>query len=253
MTNSNKSKFNLNPKKIIIFFTVVLFLLVGFSVYKIFVLDQQEPKITAMKPGNKSTSSPSASTEPHEEDISSYTYLLNKSSQPLDASYVPADLVDPENVNSTTGVFEVRSEVASKLQEMVEKANEDGITLLVTTGYSSYEQQEQTYTSQTALLKEAAASMTCPKAGYSEHQLGLAVDFTDSADTPNQTTDFANTDAYRWLSEHSYEYGFILRYPENMEKVTGYTFEPWHYRYVGVDVATDMHNQNKTMEEYFGK
>lgn len=253
MSDNKQPKFNVNPKKMIILFTIVLFALVTFSLYKIFFLDQKDVKISAIKNKNtQETATPGATATPEADiDYSSYTFLLNKNSTPLDQSYVPSDLADPENVQSTTGVFEVRQEVATQLQAMAEAASNEGITLYVTAGYISYTDQDQIYTSEVALLKEAKAAASCPKAGYSEHQLGLAIDFTDSPDTPNTSESFKDSDACKWLTAHAHEYGFILRYPEGKEEITGYTYAPWHYRYVGVDTATDMYNKNVTMEEYF--
>ena len=250
MKDNNKKNINLNPKKIIIFLIILIIILICSFLYKILIYDQQEQKITAVK-NNSSETSTTESTTNTEIDLNSYTLLLNKNSNPLDSTFVPSDLVDPENVTSTTGVFEVRQEVATQLQSMVQAAGNDGITLLVSLGYSSYEEQDQMYTTQVSLLKEAKASLACPKAGYSEHQLGLAVDFTDSTESNNQSSSFKDTDAYVWLVEHAHEYGFILRYPEDKESVTGYSYEPWHFRYVGVEDATAMHEQNLTMEEYY--
>ena len=140
MSDNKQPKFNVNPKKMIILFTIVLFALVSFSLYKIFFLDQKDVKISAIKNGKtQETATPEATaTSEAGIDYSSYTLLLNKNSTPLDQSYVPSDLADPENVQSTTGVFEVRQEVATQLQAMSEAASNEGITLYVTAGYISY-------------------------------------------------------------------------------------------------------------------
>ena len=86
------------------------------------------------------------------------------------------------------------------------------------------------------------------RAGYSEHQTGLALDIVTygaSMDT------FENTDEFKWLSDNAYKYGFILRYPKGKEKLTGYSYESWHYRYVGKDVAKKIHDLDITYDEYY--
>ena len=86
------------------------------------------------------------------------------------------------------------------------------------------------------------------RAGHSDHQTGLAIDVSDG-DTPY--TSFGETDEFRWMQDNAYLYGFILRFPEGKENITGYQYESWHYRYVGVDIATYIHENNITFEEYY--
>ena len=85
------------------------------------------------------------------------------------------------------------------------------------------------------------------KKGHSEHQLGLAVDLNTTQNS------FEKTKQYKWLKQNSYKYGFIERYPKGKEFITGYAFEPWHYRYLGVDIATKIFEENITYEEYLVK
>lgn len=254
MTENKKHPFN--RKNIAMIVTGVLIVCIAVGVF--YVFNREDPnKITAV--GN--TASPvvpavetaSASLPAECTDVNSFQYIVNKKVGVISQDYVPADLVDPENVESTSGVITVRQETATKLEEMVKAAKDGGVTLLVSTAYRSYADQELVYSSFSS-LGEASASMVCEKAGYSEHQLGLGVDFTDNAETPNQTVSFAETDAGKWLYEHAHEYGFILRYPEGKESITGYNYMPWHYRYVGTDVANAIYSTapDCTMEEYFG-
>lgn len=252
MTENKKRPLNIKLVVTVLILILSACLVAGIVIH----LNQGDPnKITAVKSTSSpsSTSSP-ASTLPSEcTDVNSYQYLLTKKFGVLSPEFVPGDLADPENVQSTSGVFTVRQEVAGQLESMIKAAKEAGVSLLVSAGYRSYNDQELQYSS-FASLGEATASITCEKAGYSEHQLGLAVDFTDNADTPNQTVSFADTDAGKWLMEHAHEYGFILRYPEGKESITGYSYMPWHYRYVGTDVANAIYAMGSdcTMEEYYG-
>ena len=136
----------------------------------------------------------------------------------------------------------------------MQAANDAGISLYVVTGYRSYEDQQKYYTSRMELLNNSEdAKKQVQAAGCSEHQTGLAIDFTDDPSNAQPTTDFGKTDAGKWLYEHAHEYGFILRYPEGKEDITGYNYEPWHYRYVGVETATAIYEQgpDTTFEEYF--
>ena len=86
--------------------------------------------------------------------------------------------------------------------------------------------------------------------GQSEHQTGLCVDFITSEMNGNLTEAFENTEAFAWLAQNAYKFGFILRYPKDKESITGYTYEPWHYRFVGREAATDIYVGNMTLEQY---
>lgn len=184
-------------------------------------------------------------------DPASVTVLVNKTHS-LPADYVPSSLVTPY-VLSISDVIQVNSLAADQLKAMVNAANENGITLYLTSGYISYETQDDYFNDRAGMVGEAEANKVIAKAGFSEHQTGLAFDFSDNASGTATTVAFAETDAGKWLIAHAYEYGFILRYPEGKETVTGYTYQPWHFRYLGTDVAKAMHDidPNLTMEEYY--
>ena len=184
-------------------------------------------------------------------DLNSVTLLVD-ASHALPADYEPADLEAPY-VSSTGEVIQVRSVMANDLKEMINKANEDGAPLILTAGYISYETQEDYYSDRVAMVGETAAQKTMPKAGFSEHQTGLAVDFSDKDDGTATTTAFAESAAGQWLIAHAHEYGFILRYPEGKQDITGYEYQPWHWRYVGRDLANKMYETDPdiTFEEYF--
>ena len=125
------------------------------------------------------------------------------------------------------------------LQEMMQAAREDGVYLYVRDAFRTHAEQE-------AVFIELGEQLAAP-AGYSEHQTGLAIDFS----LEGNAEETAKT--WEWLSRNSYRYGFILRYPEGKQHITGYDYEPWHYRYVGVDAATDMYLQSTCLEEYLGE
>ena len=168
--------------------------------------------------------------------------LLVNESHRLPADYVPEGLV---NLYTQRHSFRMASseiyltrqtyEAMEKMFHAAEQANMNGY--IVPSGYRSYQRQQEVY----AQSEPGKAQQP----GASEHQTGLAFDVTV------ETNDgFESTPQYGWLMEHAHEYGFIQRYPANKADVTGISYEPWHYRYVGVDAATRMHRSGQTLEEF---
>ncbi|MDD6312632.1 MAG: D-alanyl-D-alanine carboxypeptidase family protein [Firmicutes bacterium] len=129
---------------------------------------------------------------------------------------------------------------------MKSAALEDDINLFIVSGYRSYATQEGLYEKYVKRDGQKEAERYSARPGYSEHQTGLAFDVN------NASSSFAGTPEAKWLADNCYKYGFIIRYPEGKESVTGYKYEPWHIRYVGVDLATTLNNSNLTLEEYLG-
>ncbi|MDO5138258.1 MAG: M15 family metallopeptidase, partial [Oscillospiraceae bacterium] len=153
----------------------------------------------------------------------------------------------PENYG---GVNEIAMNAFNK---MLEDAEEEDIHLSFVSGYISYEQQASMYESKVAQLGEAAAELVVNPPGASEHQLGVAFDVNvnDSEETL-LSIEFAQTEEYKWLLEHCADYGFILRYDKGTRDITGFGFEPWHFRYVGKEVAKAITEDGVTLEEYLG-
>ena len=205
-----------------------------------------------------------------------YLILVNKQN-PLGADYVPENLVDIDT-SYTNGGKQIKLEKTAldALISMLDKMKEDGITnVTVTSAYRDYEYQKKLFDGYCAREKEAhptwsdeevkAEVLTYSAApGTSEHQSGLCVDlfttemeglYNYGSETPNNPYDkgFAETKAFEWLCENAHKYGFILRFPENKTGVTGYAYESWHYRYVGVKVAKEIHSKGITLEEYLAK
>jgi len=203
-------------------------------------------------PASSSAPLPTAAVSPGPEVFAddSITRIVNPSYS-IPESYVPADLVTPEIDGIRSGIT-LRKEAADALKEMAAAAEADGVHLTVTEGYRSYREQEQLFNSYVARLGEAQALKSCARAGTSEHQLGLAVDFSDS-DTAFNTA-FDSTAQGQWLLAHAWEYGFLQRVPAAKASLLGYSVLAWHYRYVGSDLAASIHGiaADETMEEYFG-
>jgi zinc D-Ala-D-Ala carboxypeptidase len=188
---------------------------------------------------------------------SSLWAVVNKKQALNPLNYAPSDLVVPSiplRSNITGDEKYVSNKMAPALQKMVSDAAGAGVHLNLQSGYRSYNFQTSLYNSYVKQQGQAAADRQSARAGHSEHQTGLAADLGGTSQPGcNVAQCFANTTEGQWLAANSYKYGFIIRYPSDKESITGYEYEPWHVRYVGVDLATEMHNQGvKTLEEFFG-
>ena len=125
-------------------------------------------------------------------------------------------------------------------------AAQEGLNIYLSSGFRSYNDQAQIYNNYCNRDGQALADTYSARPGYSEHQTGLAIDVNQIDDS------FIGTPEAIWLENHCHEFGFILRYPQGKQDITGYQYESWHIRYVGTDLATQIHNSGLTLEEYFG-
>ena len=170
------------------------------------------------------------------------TTIVNKYNY-LDKDFVPQNLVTLFD-NPNAKMVDVAAEAYKKF---IEAAKKDGITLQSTTAYRSYSFQNILYTNYVAKDGVEKADTYSARPGTSEHQLGLAVDLND----PYVTGSRLDNKDYEWVLNNSYKYGFIVRYTESGVPITGYMEEPWHIRYLGVDLATKVKESNLTYEEYY--
>lgn len=173
------------------------------------------------------------------------TTLINKYNKLAD-DYVITDLVNLEKEYSTNKLA-IKQIAALPLMTMIDDAKKEGINLNVISAYRTNERQKELYNSSVKKNGKKHALLYSAKPGHSEHQLGLAVDLNTTQEK------FKNTKEYAWLKENAHKYGFIERYPKGKEDITGFNYEPWHYRYLGVDIATKIYNENITFEEYIVK
>lgn len=175
------------------------------------------------------------------------TLLTNKFYQ-LQSDYEPNDLKDISNIYSYGENQKLRNDAFNAFIQMFKDAKKENITLIINSSYRSYQEQEKIYNKYVARYGEEEAKKKAAKPGHSEHQTGLAADIQ----TYNSNQDnFEETDAFRWLQNNAYKYGFILRYPKDKEYLTGYSYESWHYRYVGLEIAQYIHENNITFDEYY--
>ena len=168
--------------------------------------------------------------------------------------------VETETADATTGK-ELQTEAAEAYRQMAKAAEADGVSLMLCSGYRSVEYQQGLFDkkveqclseglSQEDAEIKAATIVAAP--GHSEHNTGLAADIV-TPDHQMLDTAFEQTPAFAWLSQHAAEYGFILRYPRDKTAITGIIYEPWHYRYVGVDNAAAILQSGGCLEEYLAK
>lgn len=159
-------------------------------------------------------------------------------------NFVPSDLVSYQG-------YLVSNKIYSKLVAMFSAASAAGRPLSLTSTYRSYSDQVVTYNNWVAVNgSTAAADTVSARPGYSEHQTGLAMDIKAAGGAGLES--FASTQQYTWMKNNAYKYGFVQRYQSGYESITGYSAEPWHWRYVGVTVATDMYLNNvHTLEQYW--
>ena len=138
---------------------------------------------------------------------------------------------------------------AAALKLMFDDAKASGYDLMIGSGYRSASLQDTYFNSLAASVGDVAANQSIAKPGQSEHQTGLSVDISGTNMNCYIDTCFADTDEGKWLASNSYKYGFILRFPSDKVDITGYRYEPWHFRYVGVDLATAIYQSKLTLEE----
>ena len=182
-----------------------------------------------------------------------YLILIN-SSNPISTKYQPP-------VTKITGGQYMHITVAPIVEQILIDAKAEGITLRVLSGYRSAERQEFLFNRRVityiASGQEPAtafnlAAMTNPLPGTSEHQSGLCMDIVESPHT-SLVYELEETEGYKWMLKHCAEYGFILRYPKDKSEITSIIYEPWHFRYVGIEAATQIMKNNLTLEEYTEK
>lgn len=169
------------------------------------------------------------------------------------AHQLPAEFSPPDLVDATAAGFEARDQVRQLVVEdlaaLREAAEANGTPLVVISGYRSHSYQDDLFQRRADEVGEEGAALTTARPGHSEHQLGTTVDVLD-AGSSELTTDFAATPAGQWLAAHAHEFGFVLSYPDGADDRTCYSYEPWHIRYVGKDVAAEIHQSGTTPREW---
>lgn len=185
---------------------------------------------------------------------SSLWVIVNKQHSLTPKTYIPNDLITPSVPLRVPGneTMRLRAAPSAAVETMFEAAKTDNLNLMISSGYRSYDYQVALYSGYVTSMGQAQADTQSARPGFSEHQTGLAVDFEPASKKCELAQCFAQTPEGQWLLANAYKYGFILRYTDANQSVTGYEGEPWHYRYVGVVLATEMHTSNAaTLEAFF--
>lgn len=185
--------------------------------------------------------------------------LINKENL-LPKYYIPNKLVIlDENKNNFHKYIDpklkpmIRSDILSDLSNLLNDAKKNGYNIIVDSGYRSYNYQRKILNKKIKEIGEERAYQIVAIPGSSEHQSGLCIDIAYLYNGIYDDNVTENDKEVIWLINNCHKYGFILRYPKNKEKITGYSFEPWHYRYVGKRLAKILHDNNETLEEYYKK
>lgn len=169
----------------------------------------------------------------------------------LPSTYAPSDLVDT-GLAGLNGGYRVRGLVVNDLRAMAQAAGSAGAPFVVTSAYRSYATQVTTFNNWVSRMGYSAALLSSARPGHSEHQLGTTLDVTSpSGGEPWDYADWGTSRAGTWLRENSWKYGFVMSYPASVSpSVTCYTYEPWHFRYVGRQAAAAVHASGLTLREY---
>ncbi|MBD8043482.1 M15 family metallopeptidase [Arthrobacter sp. Sa2BUA2] len=175
----------------------------------------------------------------------SVTVVVNKHRPLTDRAYVPGDLADASGV-------QLRAEAAAAYLQMSADAAAAGIGLTAVSGFRAADAQGLLHDSYTQNYGVSTAEAISARAGFSEHQTGLAVDIGNNDGACSLQSCFATTPAGAWAAANAHRFGFIIRYPNGAEHITGFTYEPWHLRYVGPDVAQKLFDAGITLEEHAG-
>ena len=187
-----------------------------------------------------------------ESSSSAFDVLINKSYS-LNESYKPTDLSTtkvPFPKNQTASRKWLRGDAARQLEYMYAAMKKEKLKLIAVSGYRSYESQKSILLAQLQKKSFAQANATVACPGQSEHQSGLAIDVSSESYGGQIGRKFDKTKEYKWISKYAHKYGFVIRYPKHKTKITHYNYEPWHLRYVGPKLASEMKKNDWVLEEY---
>lgn len=165
----------------------------------------------------------------------------------LDKEYTPKNIIKTSSSYSYAD-NSLNETAFNAFKTLSDNAKKEGHTIVINSSYRDYESQEDIWETRKSLYGTKKADEYAARPGYSEHQTGYAIDVSDFYDE-NDT--FGDTESFNWMKDNCYKYGFILRYPEDKEDITGFNYEPWHYRYVGTTIAEYIYNNNITFDEYY--
>lgn len=241
-------------KKELVLIGCIALLVIGGPVYILFGKEQvpEAQTIVPTQAYSPVAQDPVENNKPESFDKTTYSlddptslWVVANKKRPLNPiSYTPPDLV------SVAGGQRLRTEAATNLKQLITTAKNENLTLSPLSGYRSYATQQTVYANEVRAYGQATADTESARPGTSEHQTGLSIDVGGGGCGIEDC--FGATSEGKWLADNAYKFGFIIRYPEGKQGITGYRYEPWHIRFVGVDLATEMQKQGVlTLEEFF--
>lgn len=214
--------------------------------------------LTSRDPKPADKASPTEQAPPFDKQQFSLTdpaspwVVVNKQRQLSPKEYAPPSLRLPD-MKVESEEMKVNDEAATALERLAAEAAKAGVDLLVVSAYRPFAQQVIIYNSEVRGFGQEQADRESARPGHSEHQTGWAADLGAASGKCRIEACFADTKEGKWLAANAYKFGFIIRYTEGKEAVTGFQYEPWHIRYVGTELATEMHRVSiQTLEEFFG-
>lgn len=187
-------------------------------------------------------------TDTKKTDTSKGHLMLTNKFYSLDNTYNSDNMVSVSKTYSYGENQMLTSDTYNAFLNMYNDAKKEDLTLIINSSFRSYEEQEEIYNDYKNTRGEDYANTIAAKPGFSEHQTGMAIDIQTYG---SRASTFEEFDEFKWLQENAYKYGFILRYPKDKEYLTGYEYESWHYRYIGVEAATYIHENDITFDEYY--
>ncbi len=189
------------------------------------------------------------------QDLDKGLFILVNKQNPVDSSYKPDDLTEVKYFASDRlpAGRVMRAEAADAFNQLSEAAAKEGYEIVVTTAYRSYDFQSNLYNSYVKTHGKQEADTFSAQPGKSEHQTGLSADVSSPSVNYQLTRDYIKTPEGKWLNDNAYKFGFIIRFPDGKEDITGYVYEPWHIRYVGKTAAKEIFDKGLTLEEYVEK
>ncbi len=215
--------------------------------------EEQTPPVEEEKPQAQNPKPAAPAAAGPTEGVGTLAWVVNKHCPLNPLSYVPPNLVYPNVKLRVPGneSMRIRADVGTAIEQLFAAAGGAGHDPMFSSGYRSYNYQASLYNNYVKNSGQAAADTYSARPGYSEHQTGLSFDICNAGNCQLQQS-FANTPLGQWVAANAHSYGFTIRYKQNMQHVTGFIYEPWHLRYVGTDLATQLYHSGKTLEEHFG-
>lgn len=229
-------------------------LLIAATTVAIFVLRQQPADQVELQGQTKNSQQPAFDKSQSSLDTPTSPWVVINKHRPLQPLDFAPQLAMPHvslRLDASNPEMQVSHQIAPAIEQLFAAAKQAGLDLIIASGYRSYKTQVTVYNNEVNRRGQQTADRESARPGHSEHQTGLAVDIGAASRTCEIESCFGNTTEGKWLAANAHTYGFIVRYGPEDEAITGYTYEPWHFRYVGTELAGELHRQGDPPLETF--